>query len=48
MLEFGGDPFTPDHNGYFPLDYAGFFNHEMMVKILVEHSIKKFKEMVER
>jgi ankyrin repeat protein len=48
MLESGGDPFIPDNNGYFPLDYAGYFQHEMMVKILVEHSIKRFKELVER
>ena len=48
MLEFGGDPFIPDKNGYFPLDYAGYFQHETMVKILVEHSIKRYKELVER
>lgn len=48
MLENHGDAFTPDNKGYFPIDYAGYFQHEKMVKVLVEHSIEEYKKSVER
>jgi len=35
MLEYDGDAFTPDLNGYFPIDYAGYFNQQEMVELLV-------------
>ena len=38
--------FVPDANGYFPIDYAGRFNHKESVLALVKHSIEQHKELV--
>jgi len=33
--------YIPDKNGYFPIDYAGFFGHYAVVKFLIQQTLKK-------
>ena len=47
LLGRGAMPFTPDVKGYFPIDYAGKFEHYDIVKRLVEVSIEKFTKLKE-
>lgn len=36
----------PDAEGFYPLDYAGRFDHADSAAVLIRHSIEKFKELV--
>lgn len=48
LLDKGATPFTPDAKGFFPLDYAGKFEHWGIVKTLVDVSIDYFKQLQEK
>ena len=48
LLDKDAIAYTPDIFGFFPIDYAGQFKHIETAKIIIEHSILKFKELVER
>ena len=45
LLAKGAMPFTPDKAGYFPIDFAGKFEHWDIVKELVDVSLEKFKHL---
>jgi ankyrin repeat protein len=45
LLHFGATPFTPDSKGFFPIDFAGFFNHSDVLKTLIDFSITKFDDL---
>ena len=44
ICEKDGKIYLPDKQGVFPIDIAGFFGHMTTLKVLIEHSIAKFKE----
>jgi len=46
LLEKNGKAFTPDAKGRFPIDIAGYFEHKVSVKLLVQHSIKRYKALL--
>lgn len=48
MLEKGAKAFTPDVRGRFPIDIAGYFQHKSTVKLLVQHSIQHFKQILDK
>lgn len=35
LLENGSHYFLPDDEGYFPIDYAGMFNHDIVVQLII-------------
>ena len=35
LLNSGAKQFIPDADGFFPIDYAGIFSHENLVKLLI-------------
>ncbi len=37
--------FVPDKSGNFPIDYAGYFNHQEIVEMLVNHSIQAYSKL---
>ena len=36
LIHFGATPFTPDMQGFFPIDFAGIFGHSEVIKLLVD------------
>jgi ankyrin repeat protein len=47
LLENGAIYFLQDSEGYFPIDYAGMFNHKEVVKIIIEKHCQHFDKMTE-
>jgi ankyrin repeat protein len=37
LLDMGAKAYTPDKKGFFPIDYAGLFKKESVVRILIKH-----------
>ena len=44
LLNSGAHEYTPDHKGFFPIDYAGKFNHQEAMKILINVSLENIKK----
>lgn len=47
LIARGAFPFTPDKSGFFPIDYAGKFEHWDTVKELVKVSIDKYNMLLQ-
>jgi ankyrin repeat protein len=45
LLENGAKPYTTDKKGLYPIDYAGLFNKDEVVKLLINHELAKLKEV---
>lgn len=43
LLENGAKAYTPDKKGLFPIDYAGLFKKDEVVKMLIDHQIKSIE-----
>lgn len=47
ILENGSHYFLPDDEGYFPIDYAGMFNHELVVKLIIQRHLRNVRGIIE-
>jgi ankyrin repeat protein len=41
LLQNGAKQFIPDADGFFPIDYAGIFSHENIVKLLIDQHLRE-------
>lgn len=47
ILENGSHYFLPDDEGYFPIDYAGMFNHDLVVKLIIQRHLRNVRGIIE-
>ena len=50
LLDNGAHYFYPDDEGYFPIDYAGIFNHAKVVELIINNhlsNIANIKDEIE-
>ena len=40
----GAKYFIPDADGFYPIDYAGMFSHEDLVKLLINHHLSEINK----
>lgn len=45
LLDNGAKAYTPDKKGLFPIDYAGLFKHEEVVRMLIDHQLRQIDSL---